>query len=574
MNAQIWSFFLLITSSTWCYSQIDERFDQVDLFASIEWDGDLDKFIVRGEQLLLNDSEAGQARLIHPRPTPSEWEMAIDFNLDFAPSNQNNLVVDLWYQDEDNRLFFGIGENGSEDALNVWQTLNGETMQLASGMSGLFAEDPACATIVAKSSEGKIDLDIYYCNGEIETVSPEVQDSLISEGLFRIICTYTSSRADRFSFDNIYYGPIRIDESPPRILDLLLGSEQTRIVFNERIELPLVEFFVITPDMIIPDNIVQNGSEITLDWNPMLPKSTELELDIIGISDLAGNVLDTTITFTLNAQPNVGDVLFNEVLSDPVGSGSDYIELINASEAAIDLQGMLISNESNGRSIEITQSIVVEPNKFVLLTDDPADIRSRYPTLDAHRFYMLELPSMANASGRLRLKFNDEMIDQFDYNEDLHHFLYDDTEGVSLERISINLPSTDASNWSSASEQVGYGTPGLANSISGIIGQNVFDMKSRVISPNDDGLNDFLVINYQLDAPDYLAEISIYSDQGAKVISLLNNGTVGAEGEWTWNGLNQDGKAVKQGVYVFLVELFNRVERHSYKQSFAVSRNR
>jgi len=257
-----------------------------------------------------------------------------------------------------------------------------------------------------------------------------------------------------------------------------------------------------------------------------------------------------------------------------LGSGSDYIELINVSDASIDVRGLMISNESNGGAIAIDQSIVMEPEQIILLTDDPGDITSRYPTHDAGRLYEMELPAMANASGRLRLTFDGELIDEFDYSEDLHHFLYDDTEGVSLERISVSQASTDLSNWSSASEQVGFGTPGLTNSISGIGGQNIFELGSKVISPNNDGIHDYLQVKYQLDAPDYLAEISIYSDQGDKVIALLNNGTVGGEGEWTWDGLDQEGNRAPQGIYVFIVELFNRTDRHSFKESFAISRNR
>jgi len=53
--------------------------------------------------------------------------------------------------------------------------------------------------------------------------------------------------------------------------------------------------------------------------------------------------------------------------------------------------------------------------------------------------------------------------------------------------ISTQVPASDRSNWSSASETVGFGTPGLPNSITGVGNKNVFTVANKLISPNDDG---------------------------------------------------------------------------------------
>ena len=164
------------------------------------------------------------------------------------------------------------------------------------------------------------------------------------------------------------------------------------------------------------------------------------------------------------------------------------------------------------------------------------------------------------------------VIDSFDYDEDLHHFLIDDTEGISLERISTQIPASDRTNWSSASETVGFGTPGLPNSITGGGDQNVFSVAQKLISPNDDGFNDALEVSYALDNTDYLGEINIFSDQGFRVATLLNNGTVGSSGIWTWDATDDDGEPVSQGIYVIIIELFNITDRVTFKESFAVSR--
>ena len=57
-----------------------------------------------------------------------------------------------------------------------------------------------------------------------------------------------------------------------------------------------------------------------------------------------------------------------------------------------------------------------------------------------------------------------------------------------------------------------------------------------------------------------------------RVATLLNNGTVGSSGIWTWDATDDDGEPVSQGIYVIIIELFNITDRVTFKESFAVSR--
>ena len=573
MNPQIWTFFLLITSYCCSYAQIDEQFNGPDLFSSTLWQGDTDRFVLADQRLMLNDDGANTSVIAHPITIEDNFEIALDFNLEFAPSNSNMLTVDLIYRDEDNRLFFQLGETGSDDALEFWSIVDGSSELLFRSADGSFGSDPACASIELQMQQDDLLISILNCtqaNEQAELTLPSLDGA---SGLFRIICDYTSTRADRFSFDNIYAGPIRVDSIPPQIIDIDHGQESTTIVFDEAIIEPGVESFIISPVMITPSSVVLEGDRtVLLFWDEDIPLSTALELEIFGISDLDGNILDTTAPFMLTAVPALGNIQINEILTDPVGSGSDYIELINISDGTVDVSGLVIRNERNGSSSEIEEAIILEPEQLLLITEDIANILSEFPTRDESRFIEQDVPTLANAAGELRLIFNELVIDSFDYDEDLHHFLIDDTEGISLERISTQIPASDRTNWSSASETVGFGTPGLPNSITGGGDQNVFSVAQKLISPNDDGFNDALEVSYALDNTDYLGEINIFSDQGFRVATLLNNGTVGSSGIWTWDATDDDGEPVSQGIYVIIIELFNITDRVTFKESFAVSR--
>jgi len=154
------------------------------------------------------------------------------------------------------------------------------------------------------------------------------------------------------------------------------------------------------------------------------------------------------------------------------------------------------------------------------------------------------------------------------------YYVIDDVNGVSLERISLSAPSEDPDNWGSAAGSVGYGTPGRSNSIStrNTAGEFDFDITDKVISPNDDGVADELIINYNLGEPNYVATARIYTDSGSLRDYLIRNETLASEGEMIWDGRDDNGQLVEQGIYILHISMFN-LEGRSYQKniSFAVA---
>jgi len=277
MNWQIWTFFLLITSYCCSYAQIDEQFNGPDLFSSTLWQGDTERFLLADGRLMLNDEGSNTSLITHPITVEDNFEIALDFNLDFAPSNSNMLTVDLIYRDEDNRLFFQVGETGSDDALEFWSIVDGSQEMLYRSADGSFGSDPACATIELQKQQDDLLISILNCtrtNEQAEITLPSLNGV---SGMFRITCAYTSTRADRFSFDNVYAGPIRVDSIPPQIIDINHGEQSTMIVFDEAINEPGVESFIISPVMITPSSVGLEGDRtVVLFWNEDIPLRTSI----------------------------------------------------------------------------------------------------------------------------------------------------------------------------------------------------------------------------------------------------------------------------------------------------------
>jgi flagellar hook assembly protein FlgD len=76
-------------------------------------------------------------------------------------------------------------------------------------------------------------------------------------------------------------------------------------------------------------------------------------------------------------------------------------------------------------------------------------------------------------------------------------------------------------------------------------------------SPDNDGFEDFTVINYNLKQITAQVRIKIYDSQGRLVRTLLNNAASGSSGSVIFNGLNDAGHALRIGIYIIFLEALN-----------------
>ena len=150
-------------------------------------------------------------------------------------------------------------------------------------------------------------------------------------------------------------------------------------------------------------------------------------------------------------------------------------------------------------------------------------------------------------------------VDQMDFSAKMHYPLLKETKGVSLERVSFAIPSSDPDNWHSAAESVGFGTPGYANSMMQNPAEttDAISIDPELFSPDGDGFDDVCFVNYNFDQPGYTMKCFIFST-GGHIVRHLNRGElVAQEGSLAWNGLDDNGNRVPVGIYVVVTEVFN-----------------
>ncbi|NJK87636.1 MAG: hypothetical protein HC906_18345, partial [Bacteroidales bacterium] len=133
-------------------------------------------------------------------------------------------------------------------------------------------------------------------------------------------------------------------------------------------------------------------------------------------------------------------------------------------------------------------------------------------------------------------------------------------KGISIERISCEEPSNAPGNWHSASADAGYATPGLMNSQQIALNENTeFEViiEPEVFSPDMDGNDDEITIQYRLGEIDFIANVIIFDRNGLIVKKIATNQLLGSQGFFTWDGYFENGRMALAGIYVIYFECFN-----------------
>jgi hypothetical protein len=286
------------------------------------------------------------------------------------------------------------------------------------------------------------------------------------------------------------------------------------------------------------------------------------------LTDFAGNVPERdSFVFGLPEPVSYGDILFNEILFNPLPGDPDYIEFYNASDKIIDASDLYlvsVSSESGDTSELINVSVdnrcILPGAYFVITTNREAVIARYFSSVPANIFQRDQLPSMPDDQGHLIL-FNRqlELCDAVSYDEKMHFSLLSGFEGIALEKIRPLTSSSDKKNWHSASEASGWGTPGAANSVFSekkeSDDQVVFS--STKITPDNDGNDDFLLIDLKLSGNGNVVTIIIYDETGSFVRKLSNNLFAGNLATVNWDGTGKDGYLVNTGIYIIYISVID-----------------
>jgi hypothetical protein len=283
----------------------------------------------------------------------------------------------------------------------------------------------------------------------------------------------------------------------------------------------------------------------------------------------------------LPADPAADEMVINEILFNPK-NGSDYVEFYNRSNKIFDANKLYVANRNSSGAISSTRLIssvpyYIFPGDHILVTEDAINLELDYLVQNPDAVFVLSsLPSFPDDDGDvILLNLQGAVVDEVKYKVDWHFALIDDPEGVSLERIDPDGASQEAGNWHSAASTAGYGTPTYKNSQYKILQSinAIVEVNPKVFSPDNDGRDDVATIQYKTTEPGYIANITIYDANGRPVRNLVRNGTLGLEGYWIWDGVDDKRLKLPVGTYVLFTEIFNlNGKKETFKNVLVLAR--
>ncbi len=368
------------------------------------------------------------------------------------------------------------------------------------------------------------------------------------------------------------------DLDPPLLLNAYIISDSSLLLyFNE----PFDSAHALDPQAFVVDNgvgIPESVYLISPDYQSVIlyfasSFTTGIVYEVTvsdPFTDCTGNPMGSLNSrrFGYPDRTDSLDIVINEILFNPFLDGVDYVEVFNRSDKILDFSELkLASRDEQSGALESIQPIteypyLFFPEDYFVFSINAAKVFEQYYTPNPWGFIDLgKMPAFPNNEGRVVLIdqwFN--IIDEFQYDEEMHFPLLWSVEGISLERINPSRPTQDPTNWHSASEGCGFGTPAYENS------QYIEDptelsdrihIEPELFSPDNDGYRDVVQLFYHFDQPGYVATVIIFDARGRVVRKLANNEMLGTEGSFTWDGISDSNRLSNMGIYLFFIEVYD-----------------
>lgn len=298
---------------------------------------------------------------------------------------------------------------------------------------------------------------------------------------------------------------------------------------------------------------------------------------------------------------NIQSLIFTEILFNPVKDGSEYIEIYNASENAINLSTICLDKSTpTGKPSHYPLTGIdawLNPKAYAIVTKSIIGITDIYTVpSSAHLYEISKFPQLSNEEAILSLYSieQDCILDEVYYSKKWHTIPLKETKGVSIERIQLAGETQDINNWQSAARNkngIG-GTPGYINSVNENIPDEDEDDQENDDNEDKEDKTDFLdncitpegieppqfnsktnkfTTQFHLHRTGYSAKSTLFDLHGKTIASLPISENLSTSGVIIWSKRNTNGTILNPGIYIFHVDFYHpEGYTQRFKHAFAI----
>lgn len=354
---------------------------------------------------------------------------------------------------------------------------------------------------------------------------------------------------------------------------LLTTSAHIRLLNAERVQLDAVHYSSAWHDPQISP-LGRSLERISTAAPTAQARNWGTSVDEMGATPGRPNSLSHT---TIARGPLAGDLVLNEILYEPSTNPddghpdqTDFIELLNISPDALELNGLQFIRmpDEVGRADTVRlvfRPLALQPGEFLVVFaqagtyathPDPAQhFRAVYALGPEIKVIPVRTSAFTLVSAGAHiglLSAEGTLIESVRYAPNWHSGTLRITRGVSLERRDPHAPAALAHNWSSSADVLGA-TPGRVNSLTVQPADELAEAGLR-IGPSPFTPEEGTFIRYRLRAPDATVRVRMFDLQGRVVRELVQGALSGPQGVLHWDGLGENGEALRLGPYVVHVE--------------------
>jgi hypothetical protein len=241
-----------------------------------------------------------------------------------------------------------------------------------------------------------------------------------------------------------------------------------------------VEFYIDTDTNNVVDLLLSSESGLSLSAGDSINITSSSPIENINSKILSAvRIVFTQDEDTLNnyyeksVEPGFPSniILINEVMYSPATNEPEWIEAVNVSSEEINIQNWSISDvlTTPTKNFITNADVILQPGEYFVIAKDTS-FNSAHPEVTS-KVLFTNFGTLGNSTdGVIIYDFRDGIIDSLFYRSS-----WGGGSGLSLERISLEEPTNDSTNWTT-SLSINGSTPGSPNSIGNVPDYNRNDL--------------------------------------------------------------------------------------------------